>query len=76
MKKYTVKELAYLFQDNGRMEVIFEDEPDIFSYYENIYTIEEIIDSFGERMITWISLYADDGDQHLMIELEGKKNEL
>lgn len=76
MKKYTVNELAYLFHDNGRIEVIFEDEPDIFPYYENIYTIEELIDSFGERMITWISLYADDGDQHLMIELEGKKNEL
>lgn len=73
MKKYTVKELAHLFSDNGRIEVVFEDEPDIFPYYENIYTIEELIDSFGERIITWISLYADDGDQHLMIELEGGK---
>lgn len=73
MNKYTVKELAHLFSDNGRIEVVFEDEPDIFPYYENIYTIEELIDGFGERIITWISLYADDGDQHLMIELEGGK---
>lgn len=73
MKKYTVKELAHLFQDNGRIEVIFEDEPDTFLYYDNMHTIEEIIDSFGERMITWISLYADDGDQHLIIELEGDR---
>ena len=73
MKKYTVKELAYLFQYNGRIEVIFEDESDTFLYYDTLYTIEEIIDSFGERMITWISLYADDGDQHLIIELEGDR---
>lgn len=73
MKKYTVKELAHLFQDNGRIEVSFEDESDTFLYYDNVYTIEEIIDRFGERMITWISLYADDGDQHLIIELEGDR---
>ena len=73
MKKYTVKELAHLFSDNGRIEVVFEDEPDRLYYYDNTYTIEEIIDSFGERRVTWITLDADDGDQHLVIELEGKE---
>ena len=71
--KYTVNELAYLLQDNGRIEVIFEDEPDKLYYYDNIYTIDELIDSFGERRVTWITLDADDGDQHLVIELEGKE---
>lgn len=72
MKKYTVKELAYLFHGNGQIEVIYEDEPDKV-YYDNTYTIEEIIDSFGERSVTWITLEASDGDEHLVIELEGKE---
>lgn len=73
MKKYTVKELAYLFHGNGRIEVIFEEEPDKVYYYDDTYTIEEIIDIFGERRVIWITVNATDGDEHLVIELEGEE---
>lgn len=72
MKKYTVKELAHLLESNGLIEVVFEN--DYEWYYKTLdYTIDEIVNKYGERVITWITYAAEDGDERLIIELEGDR---
>lgn len=72
MKKYTVKELAHLLESNGLIEVVFENDHE--GYYKTLdYTIDEIVNKYGERVITWITYAAEDGYERLIIELEGDR---
>lgn len=72
-KKLTVNDVAHLLEGNTRIEVMFEDDPNDFYYYDDAYTVEEMMDIFGDRVVTWITLNPDDGEEHLIVELEGKE---
>lgn len=71
MKKYTVKELAHLLDDN--IGVIFTDESDLWSVPEMFYTLQDLINKYGERTIKCISFESSDGEMYQTIELEGDR---
>lgn len=71
MKKYTVKELVHLLDDN--IGVIFTDESDLWSVPEMFYTLQDLINKYGECTIKGISFEASDGEMYQIIELEGDR---
>lgn len=71
MKKYTVKELAPLLDDN--IGVVFTDESDSWSLPEMFYTLQDLVDKYGERTIKCVSFEASDGEMYQLIELEGDR---
>ena len=70
-KKLTVNDVAHLLVGNGLIEVIFENDNE--SYYMPRYTIYELVNKYGKRVVTWITYAAEDGDERLTIELEGDR---
>lgn len=69
-KKLTVNDIAYLLEDNGMIQVTFE-QGDSFFYDTPRYEIAEIVAKYGDRVVTWITDVPEDGDERLAIELEG-----
>lgn len=72
-KKITVRDIAHLFTYAGELEVNFDDEPDKWYGYEYRYEIEDISAKWGEREVTKINIDPDDGDEHIVMYLEGKE---
>lgn len=71
-KKITVNDVAHLLEDNGLIEVIFENDNE-FYYDRPRYKLDEIVDKYGERVVTWITQTPEDGDERMTIELEGDR---
>jgi hypothetical protein len=72
-KKLTVNDIAHLFKNGGELEVNFDDEPNKWYGYNYRYEIEDIRAKWGEREVTLITIDADDGDEHIVIYLEGEE---
>nr|DAE25884.1 MAG TPA: hypothetical protein [Siphoviridae sp. ctu8P6] len=71
MKKYTVKELAHLLDDC--VGVVFTDEFDRWTTPEMFYTLQELVDKYGEHIIKWISFDGSDDEVYQAIVLEGDR---
>lgn len=69
-KKITVNDVAHLLEDNGLIEVIFENDNE-FYYDRPRYKLDEIVDKYGERVVIWITQTPEDGDERMTMELEG-----
>lgn len=69
MKKYTVKELAYLLDDY--VGVVFLDEFERWTTPEMLYTLQELVDKYGERTIKFISFDGSEDEIYQVIVLEG-----
>lgn len=74
MKKYTVKELAHLLDDY--VGVVFLDEFEHWTTPEMLYTLQELVDKYGERTIKFISFNGSEDDIYQVIVLEELENEL
>ena len=68
-KKLTVNDVSYLLEDNGKIEVTFEND-DEFYYDTPRYELDELVSKYGERVVTWITHVPEDGDERMAIELE------
>lgn len=70
MEKYTVKELAHLLDDY--VGIVFTDEFDRLTTPEMFYTLQELVDKYGEHTIKYISCdgSADDIYQAIVLEEE------
>lgn len=71
MKKYTVKELAYLLDDYTG--VVFTDDRDSWSTPEMFDTLEELVTKYGERTINWITVISSEDDIYQVIVLDGDR---
>lgn len=71
MKKYTVKELAHLLDDN--IGVVFTDEFDRWTTPEMFYTLQDLVDKYEEHTIKYISFGGSDDEVYQAIVLEGDK---
>lgn len=72
-QKLTVKDVAHLLEDNGLIEIIFENDTFWDSYNGPRYEIDELVTKYGNRVVTWITHAPEDGDERLTIELEGER---
>ena len=68
-KKLTVNDVSYLLEDNGKIEVTFEND-DEFYYDTPRYELNELVSKYGERVVTWITHVPEDGDERMAILLE------
>lgn len=71
MKKYTVKELAHLLDDY--IGIVFTDEFDRWTTPEMFYTLQELVDKYGEYTIKFISFGGSEDDIYQAIVLEDDK---
>lgn len=71
-KKFTVNEIAYLLMGNSIISVDWEEESERWWHYEHRYDITDFINKFGDKYVNYISFDVSDGDECLIIELEGK----
>ena len=71
-KKLTVNDVAYLLEDNGRIEVRFEQD-EYFYYDMPRYEVNELVTKYGKRVVTWITHAPEDGDERMAIQLEGDR---
>lgn len=71
MKKYTVKELAHLLDDY--IGVVFTDEFDRWTTPKMFYTLQDLVDKYGEYTIKCISFGGSEDEIYQAIELEGDR---
>lgn len=71
MKKHTVKELASLLDDC--VGVVFTDEFDRWTTPEMFYTLQELIDKYGQYTIKFISFGGSEDEIYQAIVLEGDR---
>ena len=72
MKKYTVKELAYLL-DEYKIGVAFTADFKSWSTPEMFDTPQELVNKYGERVISWITFSGSEDEIYQAIELEGDR---
>lgn len=69
MKKYTVKELAHLLDD--QVAVVFIDDSVSWSNPEMFYTTQDLVDKYGECTIKWITFSGSEDEIYQAIVLGG-----
>lgn len=72
MKTHTVKELAYLL-DEYNIGVAFTADFNSWSTPEMFDTPQELVNKYGERVISWITFSGSEDDVYQVIELEGDR---
>jgi len=72
MKKHTVKELAYLL-DEYNIGVAFTADFNSWSTPEMFDTPQELVNKYGERVISWITFSGSEDEIYQVIELEGDR---
>lgn len=74
MKKYTVKELAHLLDDY--IGVVCTDDSYSWSNPEMFYTLDDLVNAYGERRIKWLTISGSEDEIYQTIVLEELENEL